>query len=56
MLNRADIVYIELAPSFHNDVDLDLDTGSRLPAHCTAMGKVLLANLPERERSELVIR
>jgi IclR family pca regulon transcriptional regulator len=35
-------------------VDLDLGAGARMPAHCTAMGKVLLACLPEREREEAV--
>jgi DNA-binding IclR family transcriptional regulator len=28
---------------------LDLDTGSRLPAYRTSIGKLLLANLPEGE-------
>ena len=28
--------------------------GSRLPAYCTAMGKLLLANLPEDEQRELL--
>ncbi len=35
-------------------VDLDLGAGARMPAHCTAMGKVLLAYLPEREREQAV--
>ncbi len=35
-------------------VDLDLGAGAHLPAQCTAMGKVLLANLPDRERERLV--
>jgi IclR family pca regulon transcriptional regulator len=35
-------------------VDMDLGVGARVPAHCTAMGKVLLANLPEREREQLI--
>jgi len=35
-------------------VDLDLGAGARIPAQCTAMGKVLLANLPDRERDRLV--
>ncbi len=35
-------------------VDLDLGAGARLPAQCTAMGKVLLANLPDRERERLI--
>ena len=34
--------------------DLDLGAGARLPAQCTAMGKVLLANLPDREREQLI--
>jgi IclR family transcriptional regulator, pca regulon regulatory protein len=57
VLNRAEIVYVDRAPSFRpqqSEIDLGLDTGSRLPAYCTAMGKVLLANLPEREQSELL--
>ncbi len=54
VLNGGEIVYVDRAPSFRNEIDLGLDTGSRLPAYCTAMGKVLLANLPEREQSELL--
>jgi IclR family pca regulon transcriptional regulator len=54
VLNGAEIVYVDRAPSFRNEVDLGLDTGSRLPAYATAMGKVLLASLPEREQSELL--
>ncbi len=59
VLNRAEIVYVDRAPSFRpeqNETDLGLDVGSRLPAYCTAMGKVLLANLPEREQSELLAK
>jgi IclR family pca regulon transcriptional regulator len=54
VLDGAEIVYVDRAPSFRNEVDLGLDTGSRLPAYATAMGKVLLASLPEREQSELL--
>lgn len=35
-------------------VDLDLAAGSRLPVHCTATGKLLLANLPEQLQRELI--
>lgn len=31
---------------------LDIAAGSRLPLHCTALGKLLLANLPEVEQRE----
>jgi IclR family transcriptional regulator, pca regulon regulatory protein len=35
-------------------MELGNRAGSRLPAHCTAMGKLLIANLPVRERRELL--
>ncbi len=35
-------------------VDLDLGAGARLPAPCTAMGKVLLAYLPEPARERTI--
>jgi IclR family pca regulon transcriptional regulator len=41
-------------PPRPEQVDLDLQAGSRLPAYCTAMGKLLLANLPEDEQRELL--
>jgi IclR family transcriptional regulator, pca regulon regulatory protein len=50
ILDGADIVYVERCRSSQQgqrDIDLDLHVGSRLPAYCTSMGKVLLAFLPE---------
>jgi IclR family pca regulon transcriptional regulator len=35
-------------------VDLDLGVGARVPVNCSAMGKVLLAYLPEPQREELI--
>lgn len=35
-------------------IELGTKAGSRLPAHCTAMGKLLIAHLPARERRELL--
>ncbi len=35
-------------------VDLDLGAGASLPAQCTAMGKVLLAHLPDRQRERVI--
>lgn len=35
-------------------VDLNLGVGARVPAHCSAMGKVLLANLPDKQREQTV--
>jgi IclR family transcriptional regulator, pca regulon regulatory protein len=48
VLDGADIVYIERCRSSRasREIDLDLHVGSRLPAYCTSMGKVLLAFLP----------
>jgi IclR family pca regulon transcriptional regulator len=33
---------------------MNLHTGSRVPAYCTAMGKLLLANLPDAEQRDLI--
>ena len=55
VLDGTDIVYIERcrAPG-PREIDLNLHVGSRLPAYCTSMGKVLLAFLPPRERNALL--
>ncbi len=48
VLDGADIVYIERCRTSRQgqrDIDLNLHVGSRLPAYCTSMGKVLLAHL-----------
>lgn len=57
VLDGSEIVYIDRVQSFRRgqrDIEPKLGLGSRLPAHCTALGKVLLAYLPERERRELL--
>ena len=57
VLDGPEILYVDRARSFRrgqNKIDLDLHPGSRLPAYCTSMGKVLLANLPESEQRELI--
>jgi IclR family pca regulon transcriptional regulator len=48
VLDGADIVYIQRCRSSRAapEIDLNLHVGSRLPAYCTSMGKVLLAFLP----------
>jgi IclR family transcriptional regulator, pca regulon regulatory protein len=35
-------------------IDLDQAPGARLPAHCTAIGKLLLAHLPNRQQREQI--
>ncbi|WP_199433012.1 IclR family transcriptional regulator [Qaidamihabitans albus] len=47
-LDELDVVYISKIDSTHS-VRLISEVGSRLPAHCTAVGKVLLAGLPDAE-------
>ncbi len=57
MLDGPEIVYVERARSFRpgqHEMGLNLRLGSRLPAYCTSMGKVLLANLPRAELEELI--
>jgi IclR family transcriptional regulator, pca regulon regulatory protein len=50
LLDGPDIVYIERCRSAQrgqSEIDLNLHVGSRLPAYCTSMGKVLLAHLTQ---------
>ncbi len=57
VLDGADVLYIDRARSFRrgqNKIDLGLHPGSRLPAYCSSMGKILLAYLPEREQQDLL--
>ena len=59
ILDDVDVVYVErcrASRSRQNEIDLDLHVGSRLPAYCTSLGKVLLAFLPDDERDEIVAR
>ncbi len=57
VLDGPEIVYVARVRSFRrgqHTSDLGFAPGSRLPAYCTAMGKLLLAYLPESEQRELV--
>ena len=56
VLDGEDIVYIDRVRSLRRGAERgeeSLHPGSRVPAYCTAMGKVLLAGLPEDEQREL---
>jgi IclR family pca regulon transcriptional regulator len=48
VLDGAEIVYV-LRVQARRILSLSLGVGSRLPAHCTAMGRVLLAGQPEAQ-------
>lgn len=58
VLDGPEIVYVDRVVGFQrgqDDVDMiGIGIGSRLPPYCTAMGKILLAHLPEGEREELL--
>lgn len=57
VLDGPQILYVDRARSFRrgqDKIDLNLRPGSRLPAYCTAMGKVLLAHLPDEEQVKIV--
>jgi IclR family pca regulon transcriptional regulator len=57
VLDGSEVLYVDRVRSYRRgqgSIDLDLHTGSRVPAYCTAMGKLLLASLPESEQRELL--
>jgi len=54
-LDRTDIVYIARA-NVTRIMSIDLVVGSRLPAFCTSMGRVLMADLPPDRLDEFLSR
>jgi len=54
-LDETEIVYIARA-NVTRIMSIDLGVGSRLPAYCTTMGRVLLAYLPPAEAEEILSR
>ncbi len=57
MLDGQELVYLDRIRATRRGqrpIELDLSAGSRLPPHCCAMGKLLLAGLPETERRLLI--
>jgi IclR family pca regulon transcriptional regulator len=56
VLDGAEIVYVLRVPT-HKIMSINLGIGSRLPAYCTSMGRVLLSDLPvETLRATLAAR
>ncbi|MEZ5668339.1 MAG: IclR family transcriptional regulator C-terminal domain-containing protein [Alphaproteobacteria bacterium] len=49
VLDGADVVYVARSAARHRIMSVVLRIGSRLPAHATSMGQVLLGALGERE-------
>jgi IclR family pca regulon transcriptional regulator len=59
ILDGADVLYIErcrTARPGQREIDLNLHVGSRLPAYCTALGKAIVAFLPEAHIADIVDR
>jgi IclR family pca regulon transcriptional regulator len=57
ILDEHDIVYIERCRASRpgqREIDLNLHIGARLPAYCTAMGKAMMAFLPEEHLATLL--
>jgi IclR family transcriptional regulator, pca regulon regulatory protein len=55
VLDGEDILYVARA-SAERIINIALHVGSRLPAYCTSMGRVLLAALPVPERTAILRR
>jgi DNA-binding IclR family transcriptional regulator len=53
ILEGLDVIYIDKIESPHL-LRTDLAIGCRVPSYCTALGKVLLANRPEKEIQKLL--
>ncbi|WP_018633656.1 IclR family transcriptional regulator domain-containing protein [Neomegalonema perideroedes] len=53
ILDGAEIVYVARAAQ-RRVMSISLTPGSRLPAYCTSMGRVMLAALPEAEAQALL--
>ena len=59
VLDGPEILYVDRTRSLRRlggsgEAELDLHPGSRLPVHCTASGKLLLANLPDADRRSVI--
>jgi IclR family pca regulon transcriptional regulator len=59
VLDGPDLFCVDRVLGYHrarSETELDLTAGARLPAYCTAMGKLLLASLPEDRQRELLAK
>ncbi len=55
ILDENEVVYIERVRN-KSIVNLDFDIGSRFPAHCTSLGKVLLAFTDNLKRQSIIAK
>ena len=57
ILDGSEVLYVDRVRGSRqgqHQIDFDLHVGSRLPAYCTALGKLLLAYLPRDEQRERI--
>jgi IclR family pca regulon transcriptional regulator len=55
VLDGTDIVYVLRVPT-QKIMRISLGVGSRLPAYCTSLGRMLLADLDDDELREMRLR
>jgi IclR family pca regulon transcriptional regulator len=55
-LSGNEIVYVARATMSRRIMSINISVGTRLPAHCTSMGRVLLSHLPPAELDALLAR
>jgi DNA-binding IclR family transcriptional regulator len=55
VLSEGEVVYVDRIEGFQT-VNMYTEIGKRGPAHCTALGKVLLAHLPEPVLDQIIDR
>lgn len=53
-LDASEVVYLDRVEAKHWPLRLQFGIGSRVPLHCTAIGKLFLAFLPARQRRDLM--
>lgn len=56
LLEGDDILYVARSSTNRRIMSVDLGIGTRLPAYCTSMGRVLLAYLPPAEQDAYLAR
>jgi IclR family pca regulon transcriptional regulator len=56
VLDRGETLYIERISQRRISVNVDVHVGTRIPVHCSSMGKALLAALPVDESADLIGR
>jgi IclR family pca regulon transcriptional regulator len=56
VLDDDDVLYVVRSTTNTRILSIDLHPGSRLPAYCTSMGRVLVAHLPPAEQKAFLSR